>query len=137
MRDLLKAYSDEIAAPNPRSLEVTISRYVLEHGKLFVPTNRPKGLRKRADKKCFYNAQDTVLRDRAKFYCEGYATSSSGFGIIHHGWVSNDGEHAIEMTWRTPGEAYFGIEYTAQQVAALWIAERAGGSMLSPTIFRG
>jgi hypothetical protein len=34
-------------------------------------------------------------------------------------WISSDGEHAIELTWRMPSAAYFGIAYTLQQAAIL------------------
>jgi hypothetical protein len=69
-------------------------REVVEHGRLYVGRSRPKGYRKQAAKKCFYNAGRFALDDRG-IYVEGYASHRGN--PVHHAWVTLDGVHATDV----------------------------------------
>jgi hypothetical protein len=83
--------------------------YVLAHGRSFVPTPRPRDVRKRLNRRCYANAVNFVqLDDEAYDYCEGWAVPLSG-PPVQHAWVSKSGTDAMEFTWRIPGLAYFDV----------------------------
>jgi hypothetical protein len=47
-----------------------------------------------------------------------------------HAWVSNANGKAVELTWRAPALAYFGVVFRTQDVAR-WIRQNSSlGSML-------
>ena len=84
----------------------------------FEPIARPKGYRKKKDKECFYNAAMFAIDKRGR-YVEGYGQSVGGL-MVHHAWITLDGVHAIEVTWREPGDIYWGIEVDTVTVAKSW-----------------
>ena len=61
---------------------------------------------------------------------EGVALSR---GSIHHAWITLDGTHAVDVTWREPSSAYFGIAFptTADLARALDAREGCFG-LLDP-----
>jgi hypothetical protein len=96
---------------------------VVDHGRQYVGISRPKGYRKRKDKQCFWNAADLALTDRGT-YVEGYANLPAGGGPMHHAWVTLDGVHAIDPTWRDPTNChYVGIAFPKEIVARYGISE--------------
>jgi hypothetical protein len=105
-----------------------IMRAVVDHGRPYIGINRPKGYRKRKDKQCFWNAADLALSDRGT-YVEGYASTPRG--VIHHAWVTLDGVHAIDPTWRDPAECYYvGIAFPKEIVARYGLQERGSVPLL-------
>jgi hypothetical protein len=96
---------------------------VLEHGRVFTGIERPKGYRQWAMKQCFRNAATLALRDKG-CYVEGFAISSSGSIYIHHAWITLDGVHSVDVTWRdAPSCHYFGIEFNKRFLAS-WFSKR-------------
>ncbi len=98
----------------------------LRDAKAFVPIKRPKGIRKRADKLCFLNATEIVLDfgknahpdliERPPMYVEGLARWISG-DVYHHAWITFDGVHAIDVTWKQPGIEYIGVMFDIEAVS--------------------
>ena len=115
-----------------RLVDVTLDFLaVLEKdGKQFTPIERPKGYRRqRRQGDCFYNAASIALRDPKATYVEGVAWSM-GCGF-RHAWVTLDGVHAIDQTWPTPGDAYFGVAVPAKQLAHVISRSEYFGSILT------
>jgi hypothetical protein len=90
-------------------------RYLRDHGEVFVGTRRPKGVRRRAAKECYMNAAVFVDEHPEYEYCEGLAVASRDHWLpCDHAWVALRGaDEAIELTWRDPGIAYFGIRVSS------------------------
>jgi len=89
---------------------------VIEHdGTSWEPKSRKgTGLRKRADKACFTNCvTHPRVIDSTYRYAEGLALSSIGPNDIwiHHAWLVDAENHAIDVTWPEPAQAYFGIAF--------------------------
>lgn len=81
----------------------------------FEPMARPKSYRKRANNECFYNSAMLTIEKRGR-YVEGCAQSIAGI-MVHHAWITLDGVHAIETTWKEPGASYLGIEVDSVTLA--------------------
>jgi hypothetical protein len=104
-------------------------RESLDHGRFYVGIIRPKDYRKRAKKRCFYNAARLALDDRG-LYVEGYAIHRHG--LVHHAWVTLDGVHAIDVTWDDPPDChYFGIAFPKEIVSRYGYSQGSWVSMLS------
>lgn len=80
----------------------------------FPPTRRPTGMRKRADKACYRNAQLMATVDSrydAFVYAEGLALAVlAGEPItwVHHAWFVDPDGNAVDPTWKAPGRRYVG-----------------------------
>jgi hypothetical protein len=84
--------------------------HLCANGKLFIGIKRPKGFRQMRRKDCFRNAQSLAIDGRAT-YVEGLCLGHSGIAVAH-GWLTLDGEHAIDVTWPDAEScAYFGIAF--------------------------
>jgi len=98
-------------------------REIVDHGRPYIGISRLKGYRKRKDKQCFSNAADLALTERGT-YVEGYASLPAGGGPIHHAWITLDGVHAIDPTWRDPVNChYVGIAFPKDIVARYCMSE--------------
>lgn len=126
-------------------------RLVAERGKLFTPIKVPKGLpRYRTAGQCYRNAQAAALDDDRLRYVEGVARSHATNMWIGHAWVTMDGFHAIDLTWRgqtvplcrkesgltdttvmNPASEYFGVEIPTADVGAFLVASGWYSFMLS------
>ena len=122
-------------------LEAFIARHVAQHGREFVPIKRPKGVRKRRDRNCFFNAQDCVLSGQVEKtyagaqYVEGFACSANFPSVpMEHGWITFDGVHAVDVTWREPGVAYCGIVIDSVVLARRIIETGTRSDMLSDIV---
>ena len=105
-------------------------REVVDHGRPYLGRCRPKGSRKRAEKRCFYNAAALALRDRGT-YVEGYACRRDGL-VHHHAWLTLDGVHAIDVTWDNPADChYFGIAFPKEIVSRYGRSQDFWASLLS------
>jgi len=106
LKNRVRWHKDNGMPPMPYAMQA-----VLDHGRPFVGVGRPKGFRKRADRQCFYNAWSSAIRGGGE-YVEGYALPNNDWGTpVHHAWITLDGVHAIDQTWRVPGQAYIGIQF--------------------------
>jgi hypothetical protein len=107
-------------------------RAVVENGRPYVGISRPSGYRKRKARQCFYNAADLALTDRGT-YVEGYASSPTSGGPMHHAWVTLDGVHAVDVTWDGPADCYYvGIPFPNEIVARHGIDGGDWVPLLSP-----
>jgi hypothetical protein len=70
-------------------------------GKRFAPMAVPTGLpRYRTLFQCHRNCFLVVLKDARLTYVEGLARCPATDQLIGHVWMTMDGEHAIDLTWR-------------------------------------
>lgn len=70
-------------------------------------------------KACFKNAASYAILNGLR-YIEGY---SARMIAVHHGWCADDDDNVIEVTWKEPGVAYFGVEFDPWKVkrgSVLW-----------------
>ena len=93
----------------------------------------------RRDKFCFYNAQLDVALDRFRLYpgaryVEGFAWQNELLCPMHHGWVTFDGVHAVDVTWREPGDHYIGIVFDTATVRDRISKTGEGGELLSEIV---
>jgi hypothetical protein len=104
-------------------------RAVVDHGRPYVGMSRPKGYRKQAAKRCFWNAAKLALDNRGT-YVEGYASFHGT--SIHHAWVTLDDEHAIDVTWDNPADChYVGIAFPKEIVSRYGPSQGCWVSLLS------
>jgi hypothetical protein len=121
-------------------------------GKRYIWQPVPEGLpRYRTIGNCHANAQRAVLNDERLTYVEGVALSRSIGTWFGHAWVTLDGVHAIDLTWRgqsvrwsarnreaqarfgkppltdtmDPAAEYVGVEIPREELAALIVANKA------------
>ena len=93
---------------------------LIKRGRFFTPVKRPKGFRLGRLKACCCNAARIAIGngiDGRGQYVEGYAMSSGSGFIAKHAWLTTDGSNAIDVTWRDPALADFGIVYDTKVLA--------------------
>lgn len=87
---------------------VSLSDFVLKHGRNFTPRAFPEGIRPGKKQQCFNNATEITGID-GLIYCEGYA---AGVIPVLHGWCVDRGGNVIDPTWTgTGGRPSLGTEY--------------------------
>ncbi len=95
-----------------------VLRYVLAHGRLFdrLAVEQPPRMSPNA---CFQNSA-AFSRTAGMTYVEGFALVAVPklFGF-HHAWCVDAEECIHELTWRTPGLAYFGVTFGDEHVSHL------------------
>ncbi|MBX7102584.1 MAG: hypothetical protein K1X57_00785 [Gemmataceae bacterium] len=73
-------------------------------------------------KECFDNCQRAALAlGDVVAYCEGMATTGIKLITMHHAWLAVDGvvyDPTLELTTDGKRHRYFGMTFTAEQVAA-------------------
>ena len=103
--------------PSPRGM---LMRYdvFLERGQFFEAQLLPKGFRRGKAKQCYNNSFDLTVRKEGLSYCEGFVViplTKGKWVEIENGWcVMKDGK-VIDVTFREPGLAYFGVPYTPEE----------------------
>src|SRR5436309_15124810 len=99
-------------ARNLRGSWAGMAEVVFQYGGPYLGAERPKGFRQRAMKMCFRNAY-VLAFDKGYTYVEGFALSDGdGALLLYHAWVTTDGVHALDPTWRDATAcAYFGIAF--------------------------
>jgi hypothetical protein len=90
-------------------------------GKLYTGIKRPKGFRQLARKQCFGNSRILATEmdwrrrgwPRRPRYVEGLVIGITNcVGAIHHGWLTLDGIHAIDVTLPDASDhIYFGVMF--------------------------
>jgi hypothetical protein len=88
-----------------------------------------------AARQCFRNARLVALTYEGATYVEGIAFSLHGSDRIgfYHAWITLDGEHAVDPTWRKPGCGYFGIAFPIKQVGEVVRGQWWDGIMGEPS----
>jgi hypothetical protein len=104
-----------------RAKKLAALDHLSANGRLFTGIKRPKGFRQMTRKQCFGNSQiiatATDWRQRGwpyrPMYVEGLCIGiSCCVGAIHHGWLTLDGIHAIDVTLPDAEDhLYFGIMF--------------------------
>jgi hypothetical protein len=106
------------------NLDTNVLQRVIERGRTFTRIEKPKGFRWLKEKQCFNNSLTTVLNKGLDMphlrYVEGYLLSE--FGPIHHGWVTLDGVHAIDLTLREESFGYYGVIVPTKQACKLMMS---------------
>jgi len=118
LRDLLRSNG----IPNGYTY-AGVGDFLLRHGVWYEPRPLPKSIRHGAPRQCFANA---VMLGRIKGlrYVEGYALAQfKGDALlpVQHGWNLDRDGNLIDATWREPGLAYLGVEFSVGRAEnALW-----------------
>jgi len=118
----------------PMAVAAGVARYLLEHGRAFAPSPRPKGYRQMKQKACFRNAG--VLADkRGLTYCEGVARDAMTHGgWVAHAWCVDSNDRLIDPTWDPEGVAYFGVTIDAGKLTEVVLATGSWGSVLEELV---
>jgi hypothetical protein len=109
-------------------------------GKMAVPTGLP---RYRTLFQCHRNCFLAVLKYARLTYVEGLARSPATDQLVGHVWVTMNGEHAIDLTWRgqdfrptginvyrmIPTE-YYGVEIPRDDIISIVGKNRCSGLIL-------
>lgn len=104
--------------PRPEWKYQSYEELVLAKGKAYASPERarPKGVRKLADRLCYHNSIRRIL-DYGWRYIEGYA-----FGqvtVVQHAWCLDENDIVVETTWKEPGSAYMGVEFSREQIGIM------------------
>lgn len=65
----------------------------------------PQGFAKMKERACFGNAQQLVIKREGLRYAEGEAWKQGMWKPVHHAWVINDQDKAIDVTWTKRDQA--------------------------------
>ncbi len=108
-------------------------------GKRYAPMAVPTGLpRYRTIFQCHRNCFLAVLKDARLTHVEGLARCPATDQLVGHVWVTMDGEHAIDLTWRgqyfnvyrmAPTE-YYGVEIPRDDIISIVRKNRCCGLIL-------
>ena len=102
----------------PIASDTSRERAVIAKGRPFVGIDRPREFRPRKEGANFANAQALACEGRGS-YVEGFALNGPGYPPIHHAWVTVDGIHAVDVSWRQTDQVYyFGIVFPMETVRA-------------------
>lgn len=82
------------------------------HGRPF-DSPKIKKMRHCLPQRCFNNALMAMTSRYDLTYCEGYAM---GPIPLHHAWCLDQQGRVLELTWKTPGTAYFGLAFDRDYV---------------------
>lgn len=133
-----------------------------QFGKRYIWTPVPKGLpRFRTIGACHANSTMAAYMDGRLTYVEGLSRAPSTGLLVGHAWVTMEGVHAIDLTWRgqsvrgsrrqkeairrfgqkadpdhrmDPATEYYGVEIPTRELARLVWAQRAFGLVLDQYI---
>ncbi|QRM34455.1 hypothetical protein [Microvirga sp. VF16] len=97
-------------------------RFVLQHGRVFAGSQRPKGMRGQKVGLCYQNAAHHALDGRGLSYVEGFAMGPNKAQVIKHAWLTSDGTDAIEPTGKSrdaSGGYFFGVQFSTRALAEL------------------
>jgi hypothetical protein len=98
-----------------RGYEHDIKRFIVEYGRVFKPAPRPHEVRKRAAKRCFYNATMLAQIDSKFGYAEGYC-KCAGTWFFEHAW-NVQANTVVDSTLCDPEQAtYIGIAVSPEQL---------------------
>src|SRR5437660_3577128 len=116
---------DELMLGAMKASAPAVYQMIGDAGLWFVAApRRPRGLRKRQDGACFFNAAAVVFDQRWPdlVYCEGLAPldeeAVTDGPWLHHAWCATKEGEAIEVTWRLPAAVYYGVVIDSQVLAA-------------------
>lgn len=85
--------------------------FLLKHGQTYEVQPVPAGIRYGAPRCCFGNSIMACVKYGWR-YVEGFAVPPSGILPVHHGWNLDENGTAFDITWREPGIAYIGVEFS-------------------------
>ncbi len=95
-----------------------VLRYVLAHGRLFdrLTAEQPPRMARNA---CHQNSA-VFSRRPGMIYVEGFAlVAVPSLVAFEHAWCVDTDGRIHEVTWETPGLAYFGVPFDAEHVGHL------------------
>jgi hypothetical protein len=94
---------------------VRIYDLVLEHGRFFEPSPRPKKYKPGDRHQCFGNSLDLVVAHKELSYCEGYVVVKGISIPMDHVWCMTTDGKAVDVTLRKPliPLAYFGVVFNS------------------------
>jgi hypothetical protein len=92
---------------------VSFADFVLQHGRPFTWSPRPRWMKRGAPKMCFQNCGLLALEHPDLIYVEGYAWN--GAMPVLHAWLTDASGRAFDPTWkRNSGADYFGIPFDSK-----------------------
>jgi hypothetical protein len=107
-------------------------RAALKYGRPYTATQRPRGLRLRAAKRCYVNVGIVALEEHIGTYVEGF-TMTATRSPFQHAWITRDGTDAVDVTLRNPlseNILYFGILLSNETIRRFVCRTRNWGPLL-------
>jgi hypothetical protein len=94
---------------------VPIYDLVLEHGRFFQPSPRPKKYKPGDRHQCYGNSLDLVIAQDELSYCEGYVVVKGVSIPMDHVWCATADGILVDVTLRKPliPLAYFGVVFNS------------------------
>lgn len=112
--DSRKDETDDVARNMTRIYDL-----MLEYGRFFQPSPRPKQYKSGDRNQCYGNSLDLVVAHDELSYCEGYVVVKGIDIPMEHGWCVTEEASVVDVTLRKPliPLAYFGVEFNPLFVA--------------------
>lgn len=108
---------------------------VLREGQIFIPCQKPRGIKFGKVKDCFSNATNLVLDREDLFYVEGFASIELIAGLpFAHAWATDSRGIIIDNTWRTSGTAYLGVVFGREYLRKKLLETRQYGILDYPNV---
>jgi hypothetical protein len=101
---------DEVARNMVRTYDM-----VLNYGRFFEPTPRPKQYKAGDRNQCYGNSLDLFIANEGLNYCEGYVVVKGALFPAEHGWCITEDGSVVDVTLRKPllPLAYFGVVFNS------------------------
>jgi hypothetical protein len=112
----------------PNKTVPNVAQWLLDNGRDFEFSPRPKGVRQRAWKKCYLNAALFSGKNSNRYvYVEGFATSSL---TASHAWCyDRETGLIVDPTWKDGGD-YVGVGFRAEYVLDAMLTDGTCGSLI-------
>lgn len=116
----------------------SIPELVLDLGVVMETKPLPPTVVHGSPKLCYHNCQQLVFNHNDLTYVEGYAIASDIPFPIAHAWLSSqeDGS-ALDPTWRTPGETYWGIPFATNWLKVFLFERNKNRKSEDLSVFEG
>jgi hypothetical protein len=125
------------AHPNPDWKYGAFEELVLACGTAMEIKPLPKGIKKAAPGRCYFNSQQLAFKKKHLVYVEGYVLVPDISFPIAHAWLLTLEGHGIDPTLEPPGTAYLGIPFCTQWLKSVLASRKQKGRDNDLSIIEG